>query len=80
MWEVYTYGMSPYPGAEDSQLFELLNTGYRMNCPHGGPAQVYDLMRQCWEWEPGVRPTFREISAMFTSMSDITEGKYRRCL
>ncbi len=75
MWEVYTNGMLPYPGVELSEIFELLETGYRMQHCEGSLAQVYDLMRQCWEWEPGDRPTFREISAMFTSMSDITEGK-----
>ncbi len=74
MWEVYAYGMLPYPELKNSDIFERLKTGYLMKCPEDCPAQVYDLMRHCWEWEPGDRPTFRKISIMLASMFDI-EGE-----
>ena len=69
--------MSPYPGVELSQVYELLETGYRMNSPEGCPPPVYDLMRQCWEWDPADRPTFSGISKILNSMSDINEGRFR---
>ena len=75
LWELATYGMSPYPGVELSQVYELLETGYRMQCPEGCPPPVYDLMRHCWEWESANRPTFSEVSTTLNSMSDINEGK-----
>ena len=49
LWELATYGMSPYPGVELSHVYELLETGYRMNCPEGCPNVIYDLMTKC-EW------------------------------
>lgn len=47
LWELATYGMSPYPGAELAQVYELLESGYRMQCPEGCPEAVYNLMMQC---------------------------------
>ncbi|KAJ8738075.1 hypothetical protein PYW08_000670 [Mythimna loreyi] len=35
--------------------------GYRMECPPGCPAAVYELMRGCWQWNAADRPTFRDI-------------------
>ena len=66
--------MSPYPGVELSQVYELLETGYRMQCPEGCPSGIYDLMRQCWEWASENRPSFKDISDQLNSMSDINEG------
>jgi hypothetical protein len=68
--------MSPYPGVELSQVYELLETGYRMQCPEGCPDAIYDLMRQCWEWASENRPSFKDISDQLNSMSDINEGMY----
>ena len=61
LWEIATFGMSPYPGVDLSDVFQLLETGYRMENPHECPAGLYDLMTKCWEWLPSKRPTFPEI-------------------
>lgn len=74
LWELATYGMSPYPGVELSQVYELLESGYRMQRPEGCPPPVYDMMRKCWEWAPEDRPSFQVLSATLNSMSDINEG------
>ena len=42
-------------------MFQLLESGYRMECPPGCPARVYSLMRECWHWDDGRRPSFRQI-------------------
>lgn len=77
LWELATYGMSPYPGVELSQVYELLETGYRMQCPEGCPPEIYDLMTRCWEWAPEHRPTFEEISKELNAMSDINESEFQ---
>ena len=66
--------MSPYPGVELSQVYELLESGYRMQRPEGCPQPVYDMMCKCWEWAPDDRPSFKELSDTLNSMSDINEG------
>jgi hypothetical protein len=47
LWELATYGMSPYPGIDLSQVYEMLESGYRMPCPEGCPPEVYSLMQNC---------------------------------
>ncbi|XP_050683432.1 tyrosine-protein kinase Abl isoform X2 [Leptidea sinapis] len=61
LWEIATYGMSPYPGVDLADVYHMLEKGYRMECPPGCPAAVYDLMRGCWQWNASERPSFREI-------------------
>ncbi|XP_045509714.1 tyrosine-protein kinase Abl isoform X1 [Colias croceus] len=61
LWEIATYGMSPYPGVDLADVYHMLEKGYRMECPPGCPAAVYELMRGCWQWNASDRPTFREI-------------------
>ncbi|CAK9800294.1 Tyrosine-protein kinase Abl [Anthophora plagiata] len=76
LWEIATYGMSPYPGVELTDVYHMLEKGYRMECPPGCPPKVYELMRQCWQWSAADRPTFKEIHHSLENMfqeSSITE-------
>ncbi|XP_053138527.1 tyrosine-protein kinase ABL1 isoform X2 [Hemicordylus capensis] len=68
LWEIATYGMSPYPGIDLSQVYELLEKDYRMERPEGCPEKVYELMRACWKWSPSDRPSFAEIHQAFETM------------
>ena len=47
LWELATYGMSPYPGVDLTEVYHLLERGYRMERPQGTPADVYILMLKC---------------------------------
>ncbi|XP_018324086.1 tyrosine-protein kinase Abl isoform X3 [Agrilus planipennis] len=76
LWEIATYGMSPYPGVDLTDVYHMLEKGYRMECPPGCPPKIYELMRQCWQWHAHERPTFKEIHHALEHMfqeSSITE-------
>ncbi|MEQ2178995.1 hypothetical protein GOODEAATRI_019945, partial [Goodea atripinnis] len=78
LWEIATYGMSPYPGIDLSQVYELLQRDYRMERPEGCPEKVYELMRACWRWNPSERPSFAETHQAFETMfqeSSISDGQ-----
>ncbi|XP_014292361.1 tyrosine-protein kinase Abl isoform X2 [Halyomorpha halys] len=68
LWEIATYGMSPYPGVDLTEVYHMLEKGYRMECPPGCPPKIYELMRQCWQWEPLDRPSFQEIHHALENM------------
>jgi len=70
MWEIATYGMSPYPGRDLNQVFGLIQDGYRMECPEGCPDPAYKLMLDCWQWEAVDRPTFVDICVIIETMFD----------
>nr|CAB3219662.1 tyrosine-protein kinase ABL1-like [Phallusia mammillata] len=61
LWEIATYGMSPYPGIDLTMVYEKLENGYRMEAPKTCPDQLHSLMLQCWSWEVCDRPTFQDI-------------------
>ena len=42
------------------RVMEMIERGYRMECPDGCPQQVYNLMKDCWELDPKKRPTFSD--------------------
>ncbi|XP_075164277.1 tyrosine-protein kinase Abl isoform X2 [Haematobia irritans] len=83
LWEIATYGMSPYPGIDLTDVFHKLEKGYRMERPPGCPPEVYDLMRQCWQWNAADRPTFKSIHHALEHMfqeSSITEAVEKQLL
>lgn len=47
LWELATYGLSPYPGVELHDVYHILEKGYRMERPHGCPEAVYAVMLRC---------------------------------
>ena len=70
LWEIATYGMSPYPGVDLSDVYHLLETGYRMETPHRCDGDLFGLMAECWEWDPARRPAFGEIKGRVTDILD----------
>lgn len=68
LWEIATYGMTPYPGVELSEVFYTINTGHRMGRPTGCPEPIHQLMQHCWSWEPCDRPAFWELHERLQSL------------
>ena len=70
LWEIATYGMSPYPGVDLSDVYHLLETGYRMEMPHQCAGDLFGLMTECWEWDPNKRPMFTELKVRVSELLD----------
>ncbi|XP_077989704.1 tyrosine-protein kinase JAK2-like [Glandiceps talaboti] len=74
LWEIFTFGDRPkyyyHDGAEIKleNLYYHLKKGGRLSKPLKCPQNVYDIMRQCWEWEDTNRPTFTELVALMTNI------------
>eukprot|EP00105_Crassostrea_gigas_P033200 XP_011456474.1 PREDICTED: uncharacterized protein LOC105348641 [Crassostrea gigas] len=61
VWEIFSFGESPYPGIRSRQIKEEIKNGYRMKRPEFANDFYYKLMQQCWQAKPKQRPTFKEI-------------------
>ena len=61
LYELITYGCSPYPGMIDAQVLEAIETGYRMPPPENCPELLYEIMTECWKRNPESRPTFETL-------------------
>lgn len=61
LWELFSLGTTPYPGIEvNNDFLQLLENGYRMECPKYANQEIYDLLLDCWNAEPMERPSFME--------------------
>ena len=85
LYELITYGRFPYPGMNNTQVLEALQTGYRMPCPMGCPEQLYEIMRDCWRDDAASRPTFEvlqwrleEFFTTDTGPTHMTLAEFRR--
>ncbi|XP_073254707.1 tyrosine-protein kinase receptor Tie-1-like [Porites lutea] len=58
LWEMATLGGVPYPTLTNSELYRLLGTGYRMERPDMCSDDVYELITECWNEDPYIRPSF----------------------
>lgn len=63
-------GHTPYPevnlGASYEPFISYLKAGNRMQQPESCPASFYELMLQCWQLEPGLRPAPHDLVAQLT--------------
>ncbi|XP_026195017.1 tyrosine-protein kinase receptor TYRO3 isoform X2 [Anabas testudineus] len=73
MWEVMTRGQTPYPGVENSEIYEYLIKGERLKKPLDCRDDVYELMHSCWSPVPKCRPSFQhlvsQLEALWVSVS-----------
>ncbi|KAH9422121.1 hypothetical protein DERP_002415 [Dermatophagoides pteronyssinus] len=62
LWEVMSMGYLPYPGRGNQEVMQLVTAGGRLECPNSlTPSQIYDIMMQCWNASPELRPNFTKI-------------------
>ncbi|KAI5234572.1 tyrosine-protein kinase receptor UFO [Manis pentadactyla] len=61
MWEIATRGQTPYPGVENSEIYDYLCQGHRLKQPVDCLDGLYALMSRCWELNPRDRPSFAEL-------------------
>ncbi|TRY89212.1 hypothetical protein DNTS_025391 [Danionella cerebrum] len=52
------------------RLISLLEKNERLPCPRNCPREVYLLMEQCWDFNPGQRPSFRSLAESLEDIRD----------
>ncbi|XP_038060886.1 uncharacterized protein LOC119731729 [Patiria miniata] len=70
LWEIATFGGTPYPTISNDLLVETIKRGYRMPKPDNCHEQIYALMRDCWDEDPNNRPTFTDLVYILSDMAD----------
>jgi len=81
MWEIFSFGVSPYPGWDNGKTIQELKRGYRMPMPNYNFKKketnnaLYNIMLRCWNKDPMKRPTFMTIHTDFVDF-DSTCNQY----
>ena len=73
LWEIFTYGHSPYPDMEIQaweHFIQFLKDGNRPPLPSGCPEDIYEIMQKCWKLNPDERPSVSDLIDTFTPKCD----------
>jgi serine/threonine protein kinase len=76
LWEIFTFGCTPYPSLQPEEILEKLAGGYRMEKPAECTDYIYEsIILNCWNIEPKKRPKFGELVHSFDEFIN-TEPEY----
>ena len=69
VWEIYSYGCTPYPTLPPEQILDKLTSGYRMEKPKECDPYIYEnVLLKCWNMNPKQRPKFSDLIQVFEVM------------
>ena len=62
LYEIITKGGTPYPDMTNAEVLSRIDKGYRMPQPPNCEAKYYNIMQECWNKDPKLRPTFETLN------------------
>ncbi|XP_015751955.1 PREDICTED: fibroblast growth factor receptor 2-like isoform X3 [Acropora digitifera] len=76
LYEIFTIGGSPYPRMDGNKVVSFLQEGHRMQKPEHVDNKLYQIMMNCWQSEPEIRPSFADLTQQLKQM----ENQHKRLL
>ncbi|XP_056017629.1 focal adhesion kinase 1-like isoform X6 [Ostrea edulis] len=70
MWEILMYGIKPFQGVKNNDVIGKIENGERLPLPIDCPPSLYNLMCQCWSYEPSKRPSFADVKIRLREILD----------
>ncbi|CAJ0932662.1 unnamed protein product, partial [Mesorhabditis belari] len=71
LWELYTFGNSPFVSIDAEDVFEHIKKGNRLEMPEDSPELIKALSFQCWAFDPIDRPNFEKIRSLLYKSLEI---------
>ena len=62
LWELASYGLTPYPGIKPNQIQRKVREGLRLSKPEGCNKDLFAVMQRCFALKPEDRPHFAELN------------------
>ena len=75
MWEVMSFGQTPYGDTDNFTIIDELQKGYRLPAPDSCPSVIYTLMLSCWNKTPEQRPSFTDIQQSLLQIIDTNRSR-----
>ncbi|RTG87482.1 focal adhesion kinase 1 [Schistosoma bovis] len=86
IWEILSKGVKPFSNLTNAEAVEQIARGVRLERPDKCPHSLYEILLQCWNANPTLRPTFsmlkpriRELTIQYKSTSASLEPMYLNC-
>ena len=75
LWEL-TSGKRPFKDLTDLEIVLAIQNGRREQPVNGTPQVYVNLYQECWDQDPGKRPTLDDIIATLSAISEISNEQY----
>ncbi|CAH2989231.1 unnamed protein product [Chilo suppressalis] len=70
LWEMFSYGKQPYGDIRGIEAIQIVENGQRLERPENCPDEIYQVMLDCWAYNPDARPTFSNLVDVFSRHPD----------
>ncbi|KAF6020561.1 hypothetical protein EB796_021129 [Bugula neritina] len=70
LYELFSLGETPYSAIDSADILKYLTNGHRMARPMLCDENMYEVMMQCWQTEPGDRPSFTQLHQQLSLWCD----------
>ncbi|XP_035440783.1 tyrosine-protein kinase Shark [Spodoptera frugiperda] len=70
LWEMFSYGKQPYGDMRGIEAIQIVESGKRLERPKDCPDEIYQVMLDCWAYNPDVRPSFSQLVDVFSQHPD----------
>ncbi|XP_074634416.1 proto-oncogene tyrosine-protein kinase receptor Ret-like isoform X5 [Acropora palmata] len=70
LYEIFTIGGSPFPRMDGNKVINFLQEGHRMQKPEHVDNKLYQIMMNCWQSEPEIRPSFADLTQQLKQMEN----------
>lgn len=67
---MFSFGQPPYDDMLGVDVIKLVEKGIRLSKPDACPENVFQKMKDCWNYAPRDRPTFRHLTEFFSNDPD----------
>ncbi|XP_070492788.1 uncharacterized protein [Chironomus tepperi] len=71
LYELSTFCDTPYAGCLDEEVIDIIKMGRILDKPIGCDDKIYELMKQCWQYNPNERIDFRGVIRYLLENFDI---------
>ncbi|XP_065899435.1 uncharacterized protein [Dysidea avara] len=69
LYEMWSLGHKPYEDYDNTEVLDMLESGYRLPPPPGCPRHIYCAMIQCWNPQHKLRPSFSNLIRVISQPS-----------
>lgn len=70
LWEMFSYGKQPYGDMRGVEAIQIVESGKRLERPEDCPDDIYQVLMDCWAYNPDARPSFSQLVDVFSHHTD----------
>ncbi|XP_070552352.1 fibroblast growth factor receptor 1-A-like isoform X2 [Ptychodera flava] len=74
LWEVSSLGQRPYENLPNNQILDMITNGTRLPRCQGCPADLYEVMKDCWNSKAERRPSASDLVQRLITLKHQRKG------